>query len=109
MKTGEKRFIFNVIFYREGDVLVGHCLELDIVATGSDIEEIKKDLGDLITTQLRYAIENDNMEYLYKPAPPEIWDKFFRCKRAELAEPSPIHARKKGLVSVGTSLQYYYA
>jgi len=65
----KKRFTFNVNFNRKWNLTVGRCLELGIVATGKDIEEAKSNMGDLLVIQVRYALENDNMEYLYQPAP----------------------------------------
>lgn len=99
----------NALFYHEGDLLVGHCLELDIVATGKDIEEAKNKMRDLIIAQVRYALENDNMEYLYKPAPPEIWKMFWECKESELTRTSRIPALKKGIVPPTMFLQSCYA
>ena len=71
--------IFNLLAKKEKGLWIGHCLELDIVATANSLEVLKKDLADLITAQVDYAFSNNNLENLYHPAPPEVWEEFFRC------------------------------
>lgn len=74
----------NVFIKKEGDLWVGHCLELDLVATGSTPAEVKKDMEDLIVAQVAYAFSNDNLDHLFRPAPAEVWEEFYKCKqRAE--------------------------
>ncbi len=72
--------VFNCLLKKDGDIFIGHCLELDIVATGNSIEAVKKDLADLILAQVDYAFSNDNLENLYRPAPPEVWKEFYACR-----------------------------
>ena len=71
----------NVLAKKEGKTWTGHCLELDIVVTANSLEKLKKDLSDLIIAQVDYAFSNDNLDYLYHPAPPEVWEEFFKCKK----------------------------
>lgn len=72
----------NVFIKKEGDLWVGHCLELDLVATGASPTEVKKDLEDLIVTQIEFAFRNDNLDHLFRPAPAEIWREFYKCKQS---------------------------
>ena len=72
--------IFNCLLKEEGGMWVGHCLELDIVATGDSMAAVKSDLGDLILAQVDYAFSYDNLDNLFRPAPPEIWKAFYECK-----------------------------
>jgi hypothetical protein len=72
--------IFNVLVKREDDLYIAHCLELDIVATSDDKEKVTDDIIDLIQAQVSYAFSNDNLEYLYHPAPLEAWKEFYACK-----------------------------
>ena len=72
--------IFNILVKEEDDMYVAHCLELDIVATGSSLEQVKKDMKDLINAQIDYAFTHNNLENLYRPAPTEVWRDFFACK-----------------------------
>lgn len=64
----------------EDNEWVAHCLEFDIVATAEDIASVKKDILSLIKAHIEYAIKNNNMAYLFKPAPPEVWKAFWSKK-----------------------------
>ena len=82
MKSKKKpalKLSFNVLYKKENQTWIAHCLELDIVATSNDFETVKKEITDLMITQVIYAIENDNVDYLYHPAPPEVWHEFYKC------------------------------
>ncbi len=63
----------HVLFYREEDHYVAHCLEFDLVAQGDSIKDSYKNLLDAIELQTEYALETDNLENLINPAPPEYW------------------------------------
>lgn len=71
---------FNILTKKEGDLFIAHCLELDIVATGSSLEEANNDIIDLLLAQLKYAFANKNLDHLYRPAPPEVWREFYACR-----------------------------
>lgn len=62
---------------------VAHCLELDLVATADTLEAVKADILDVIITQIQYSFANDNLEYLYHSAPPEVWREFYGCREQE--------------------------
>ena len=62
---------------------VAHCLELDLVATSDSLEAVKADILDVIIAQIQYAFANDNLEYLYHSAPPEVWREFYECREQE--------------------------
>lgn len=79
-KTEENSMGFNCLVAKKEDLFVGHCLELDIVATASTLAAVKKDLIDLIMAQVDYAFSNDNLDNLYHPAPAEVWELFYACK-----------------------------
>lgn len=102
-KATEKEIGFNILFYKEDGCIVGHCLELDIVAAGDKFEDVKKEIIGLICAQLDYAFSQDNLNHLYRPAPPEVWQKFFACQHQH-SEVHEIHSilsapRKKLLPS----------
>ena len=58
---------------------MAHCLELGLIAVTDSRESAEQDIMDVIEAHVRYAVENDNLEYMYHPAPKEIWDEFFAC------------------------------
>lgn len=70
----------NVLLKEEEGLYVAHCLELDLVTTGSSYADAQKDMVDCIIAQVHYAFENDNLDYLFHSAPPEVWAEFFSCK-----------------------------
>jgi len=49
------------------------------------VEQVESDIIDVILAHVRYAIENDNLEHMYHPAPQEVWKEFFRCSDREEA------------------------
>jgi len=83
MKKRAASFTVSVLFKKEGVEWIGHCLELDIVQTGTNLRTLKADMKDLIIAQVFYAFKNDNLDYLFHPAPPEVWKEFFGCKKMD--------------------------
>ena len=79
----EAAFSVNILIKKEGDLFVAHCHELDIVVTGKTIAEAQNEIISLISAQIEYAFNNNNLEYLYHPAPPEVWNEFFSCKKTD--------------------------
>jgi len=79
-KITKTAMTFNILVKEIEDLYVAHCLELDIVATSENSEQVEKDIIDLILAQVDYAFSNNNLAYLYRPAPPELWEEFHACK-----------------------------
>lgn len=79
MELSESAIIFNCLIKCEDDIFVAHCLELDIVATGTTPDQARSELNDLIIAQVDYAFSNDNLEHLYHPAPAHVWKEYFAC------------------------------
>lgn len=82
-KESINSMIFNILAKKEGDEWIGHCLELDIVATAKNLKTLKEDMVSLIVAQVDYAFSNNNLDNLYRPAPPEVWKVFFACQKLE--------------------------
>ncbi len=82
IEAENKSLIFNVLIKEEEDCYMAHCLELDIVATAKSQEAVQSDVIDLIRAQVGYAFSNNNLDYLYHPAPSEVWKEFFECKKS---------------------------
>jgi len=70
---------------------IAHCLELDIVTSAPTLDQVQKDIGDLILVQVSFAYENDNLDHLFKPAPKEVWEEFFKTpietKKTKISKP----------------------
>jgi len=67
------RISLRAIIYREDDCWVAHCLEMDIVSEGSGPQDALRNLDDLCGLQIKVALEEGDLESIFKPAPPEIW------------------------------------
>ncbi len=83
---------FNILFKNEGGRWIAHCLELDIVATGTNMRNVKAEIGDLIVAAVDYAFSNDNVSNLFHPAPEEVWEEYYNCKK-------PVEIKVKKVVS----------
>lgn len=64
----------NVMIEKEGNLFVAECIELGIIGTTKNIQGAVNDMKALIKAQIEYALDNDNLYYLYKFAPSEIWE-----------------------------------
>jgi hypothetical protein len=83
MLQSERRqpeFHVDVLLYREGDGWAAHCLQLDLVECGVTAEEAEDALAGVIQHHVQWAIEDDDMENLFHPAPPEVWKRFFTAE-----------------------------
>jgi len=71
---------FNILVKFEDSEWIAHCLELDIVASAMNPEAAVDDLRDLILAQVSTAIANNNLDFLYHPAPLEVWHEYARAE-----------------------------
>lgn len=76
-KTGSNVSInLSAIVYQEDGVWIAHCLELDIVAEGSDVNDAVRTLVSLCDVQIKVALEEGDLQSIFHPAPPEVWQMF---------------------------------
>ena len=77
-KRKEVHLTLNALGYfdDESQKHIVHCLELDLVADGNSPDEAVSNLIDVIKVHLEFTYENDNWDYIFHPAPPELWAKF---------------------------------
>lgn len=71
------RIPLRVVFYREDDRWVAHCLEFDLCGDGESQSKALLSLSDAIGIQLQESIEHKNLRNLLSPAPSDIQEKFF--------------------------------
>jgi hypothetical protein len=57
---------------------VGHCLDLDLVATGPDQETAALRLDALVKAQMEWAVRSGDPALLDNPAPMEYWERFLK-------------------------------
>jgi hypothetical protein len=70
-----RRLTLHAIAFREEGEWIAHCLELDIVSSGPTAHAALDSLVEALALQLSYARDNDNFEYLFRPAPESAWRK----------------------------------
>jgi hypothetical protein len=56
---------------------------LNLVAEAETAEQVESDIIDIIIAHVRYALENDNLAYMFHPAPVSVWKAFFKCEDRE--------------------------
>jgi hypothetical protein len=94
----EMNINLSAIVYQEDGAWLAHCLELDIVAEGSDAGDAIKSLVSLCDLQIRTAIEDGDVASIFRPAPPEIW-KLFASGRQTVVEQRGRRHRTNGFKS----------
>jgi predicted RNase H-like HicB family nuclease len=80
-KTTSPVFLLNVLLYREDGRWTAHCLQLDLVECARTVEEAQSNILDVIRAHIEHALEHDNMEHLFHPAPAAYWQLFLRSKQ----------------------------
>lgn len=83
-KISSGRLHLDVLLEKEDNHYIAHCLDLDIVSQGATEEEAKDSLTQLITEQIKFAVENNSEELLVHPAPAEYWRRFYIQKANSL-------------------------
>lgn len=72
----QPEFRVDVLLYCDGDQWAAHCLQLDLVECAASREEAQEAILDVIRAHIEYALEHDNMEHLFHPAPADVWKLF---------------------------------
>ncbi|HLA26543.1 MAG TPA: hypothetical protein VJZ49_01450, partial [Syntrophales bacterium] len=81
---GQKADIrLDILIKKEEDYYLAHCLQFDIVATADTLKEVKKAILDLCRAHIEYSHEYNNLEYLFSPAPKEVWAEYLEMSRKE--------------------------
>ena len=70
------RLSLRILLYREGKWWFAHCLEMDLVAEGQQEEQALGDVLELCEAQLRAAVEDGDLNAVFRPAPAEYWRLF---------------------------------
>jgi predicted RNase H-like HicB family nuclease len=66
------------LVYKEDRWWLAHCLELDIVAEGDTPESALESCLELCDLQIRTAMEENDLQSIFRPAPPKLWDMYWR-------------------------------
>src|SRR5438093_6115214 len=74
----------SAVAHREDDLWLAHCLELDIVAEARSVDDAIRSLISLCDLQIKVAIEEGDLQSIFRPAPPEIWKLFVLGQKKQL-------------------------
>ncbi len=88
------RIPLRVVFYRENEAWVAHCLEFDLAGDGETRGEALARLADAIAIQTEASRDFGNLSNLFSPADGEL---FRRFAAGSDVGPGP-HDRSIGLV-----------
>src|SRR5947209_16980874 len=78
------RIGLRAIIYQEDGFWLAHCLEMDIVAEGATRQEAMKSLEDLCMLQIRVALEQGDLESIFRAAPPSVWKMYTLGEEKEM-------------------------
>jgi len=81
---GQKADIrLDVLIIKEEDHYLAHCLQFDLVTTNDSLESVKQDMIDLCRAHIENSYAYDNLEYLFSPAPKEVWKAYLEASTKE--------------------------
>ena len=67
------RVPLRIVFYRDGQSWIAHCLEFDLLGDGDSREDAFSSLTQAIKMQAEASVELGNLENLFKPADPRLF------------------------------------
>lgn len=77
------------VAYRDNKWWIAHCLEMDVVVEGATPQEAIKDLIGLCDLKIEDAIKEGDLQSIFRPAPPEIWELYAKATRKPLRRRLP--------------------
>jgi hypothetical protein len=92
----------RVLLFRDGAHWIAQGLDLDYAASGETISDVKRRFSDGLCLTINEHLEkHENLDFLIRPAPPEVWRHFYRIEESletslqEEANNSPIAALRR--------------
>lgn len=73
----KSEFHLDILIKKEKEYYSAHCLQFDLIATDDTIEGAKKAIKDLCIAHIENSIANENIDFLFSPAPQEVWAEYF--------------------------------
>jgi len=83
------RVLHYLISQADGQ-FVAHCLDLDLISVGPDIQSAGRKLDGLVKTQIEFSLATSNLSNLATKAPLSYWKEFLAGTPVDL-EPRSIH------------------
>jgi predicted RNase H-like HicB family nuclease len=70
------RIPLRIVFYRESDAWIAHCLEFDLCGDGETKEAALDNLSEAVRLQLEFSVEQSNFGNLFAPAGGKFFQMF---------------------------------
>ena len=67
----------GVLIKKEETYYSAHCLQFDLVATEDTLEGVQKAIKSLCIAHIENSIANRNIDFLFSPAPQEVWAEYY--------------------------------
>ena len=64
----QMRVPLRIVFYKDGEDWIAHCLEFDLMGDGPTKKDAVARMADAISSQVQSSVEFDNPSNLFKPA-----------------------------------------
>ncbi len=107
--NSHKNLHILVVHDKEKNVLLAHCLDMDIVSQGKTQDEAISELKELIYTQIEYCLGNDMLDSLFRPAPKEYWDMYYRSQATQVLNQLSLQKNKHTIKDIVSHLELAYA
>lgn len=73
----QPQYQFHILIKSTPRGFSAHCLELDLCEEAPTMVEVNEQIKNVIIAHITFAIENDNLAYLFNPAPEIVWTEYF--------------------------------
>lgn len=98
-----------VVHDKSKNIFIAHCLDMDIASQGKTQQEAVSELKKLIYTQIEYCVENDILDTLFRPAPKEYWDIYYRSQATGILNQLSLQKNKHVIKDIVSHLELAYA
>ena len=69
------------VVYPEQGQWIAHCRELDVGAQGETLDDAVAGMIELCEFQIQTALEDGDLESIFRPAPSRFWQLYFSANR----------------------------
>ena len=104
----DKNLHILIVEDKEKNIFLAHCLDMDVVAQGKTTSEAISELKEAIITQMEHCLENDMLDNLFRPAPKNYWDMFYRSQANRIINQLSLH-NKHTIRNITKHLEFAYA
>ena len=73
----------HYLFTHRGERVVAHCLDLDLVTSGKDVDEAENRLNAVVVAQIALCFADGNYGQLRFKAPSEYWERLSDAQELE--------------------------